>query len=112
MAKNSSQNSVYNKVGVITVNIAYNGDVCVAQQIVRNTWWCILLDAAQISVQPGDILGLELPHNDHEIYFTKEGPENCVFQYQLDSTIRFSSDNSCMYDHQLPQISFKFTSGT
>ena len=110
--KNSLQNFVYNKVGGISVNMAGYGGVHAAQRTFSNARWCILLDAAQVSVESGDILGLELPDNNCGVYFTKGGPENCVFQNQLGSTVNFSNDSSCMHSqHQLPQISFNFTSG-
>ena len=83
--KNSSLDSVYHKVESISVNTNGNGDVCISGQTVgtSNTYWYILFDAAQILVQPGDILGLELQdhsNGNNEIFFTKGGPENYVFQ--------------------------------
>ena len=114
--KNSLQTSVYYKVGGVSVNTANSNNqgerVCVAMQIIGTTyWWCILYD--QLSIQSGDILGLELPDNNDEIFFTKGGPENYVFQRRLDSNVTLSNDNdnSYTYVRQLPQISLNFTSG-
>ena len=110
--KNNSQNSVYYKVGSVYVNTVNSNDgVCVAKRIVGPTYWCILND--QLLVQPGDILGLELPDNNNEIFFTKGGPENYVFQGQLEFDVTLSNDNDSSYTYvrQLPQISLNFTSG-
>ena len=115
--KNSPQDSVHHKVESISVNTAGNGGVCVSGRIVGNTYWCILFDTAQTVVQPGDILGLELQghsNTKNEIFFTKGGPENYVFQ-QLGTSINISNndDNSTSYTHtqQIPQIILNFTSG-
>ena len=49
----------------LSVNIADRG-VCVTMgKIAGDTSWCILRDHLQISVQPGDILGLKLPSLEH-----------------------------------------------
>ena len=67
---------------------------------------CTLTEAAQVSVQPGDILGLELPptsSHSFEIYFTSGGPMNYVFQRQLFSTVDLSERVFVTKD--LPQIS-------
>ena len=115
--KTNPLDSVYYKVGSISMNTASNGGVCVGGQnlIVGNTYWCILFDAAQISVQPGDILGLELQgrnNNNNEIFFIKGGPKNYVFQRRLDTNINISNnDNSYTLTQQLPQITLNFTLG-
>ena len=67
----------------------------------------------QVSVQPGDILGLEIPStndDDFDIWFTKGGPTNYVFDSQLNSTVD-RSENNTIAVQQLPQIYFGFTSG-
>ena len=73
---------------------------------------CILSQSARISVQPGDILGLELPHTDNtfDIYFlTSGGPANHVFQRQLSSTVNLSEADYVTYEK--PQISFLVSLG-
>ena len=115
--RNSSQNSdMYYQAGSsISVHVPYSavsGVVCMAaQRMVGNTFWCILHDNLKVSVQQGDILGLELPRtNNDEIFFTSGGPVNHVFEHQLNSNINYFLNGS--YSRaQLPQILFNFTSG-
>ena len=106
--KNSS---MYYKVEDFSVH----GDVCVAMQTrVGNTFLCILQDNFQVSVQPGDILGLELPATDSdEILFTNGGPTNYIFNHwsQMDYNINLSLSNGSSTAQQLPQIIFNLTSG-
>ena len=122
--KNSFHNStVYYQVGHSVSVIVLSEDVCLAvQNIVGNTFWCILRDHYQVSVQPGDILGLELPRTDDDgIWFTNGGPVNYEFDNQLDPdpnrsiTVNLSSDGTPSYSlnitQQLPQIIFNLTSG-
>ena len=118
--KNISQNSVYYKTGHISVNLA-GASVCAtaAWRIVNITYQCILLEVSRLSVQPGDILGLQLPNNKFEILFTNGKPVNFTheYAYQLNSTITLSHDesvtesDSISQSQQLPQILFNFTSG-
>ena len=83
--ENTSQPLVFHKVGEdIAVNTKHNGEVCVCTRwIVGNAFWCILAKSLQTAVQPGDILGLELPNiSNSEILFTaNRGPVNYVFQH-------------------------------
>ena len=112
--KNSSQSSiVYYLVGSFSVDTLSGSTVCVAEgAIISNTRWCILRDNFQISVQPGDIFGLELPRtNNDEIFFTSGGPVNYVFGRQLDSNVNLSNNGSYSNAQQLPQIVFNLTSG-
>ena len=108
--KDSSQNSVYYKTGSISVNTA--GSVCAAWKIVNITYWCTLFEVSRLSVQPGDILGLQLPRN-FEILFTNGGPINFIHErvYQLNSTVTLSHNESDSITQQLPQIILNFTSG-
>jgi hypothetical protein len=79
----------------------------------RRSFLCILNKEYQISVEPGDILGLEIPpteDDDFDIWFTRGGPINYIFNARLNSTIDLSE--STANETQLPQISFGFTSGT
>ena len=111
--RNDSQHFLYHKMETdIAVNVN-NREVCVyTRQIVSNTFWCILAKGLQVRVQPGDILGLELPNiTNSEIFFTANGgPVNYVFQHKLGSTIDMSSGNYTEVT-QLPQIAFNLTSG-
>ena len=98
--KNSSQNSTtYYQTGhSVTVHVPLNqhsGGACAAvRRIVGDTFWCVLQDNLQITVQAGDILGLVLPStNDNGIFFTNGGPINYVLEHhgqQLGSNINFS----------------------
>ena len=109
--KNAS--GMYYQVG----NFSAHDGVCVAvQATVGHTYknLCILQDNFRVSVQPGDILGLELPAIDsNEILFTNEGPTNYIFKHpnQLDSNINPSLNGSSTAQ-QLPQIIFNLSSGS
>ena len=74
----------------------------------RIIFQCSLTQSARISVQPGDILGLELPHTNNVfdiIHFLTSGvPGNYVFQHQLSSTVNLSEADYVTYEQ--PQISF------
>ena len=83
-----------------------------ARAIVGDTLWCILYNTYRISVQPGDILGIELPSTRNtEILFTNGGPVNYVFDGQPGSTVNLSNNESFSKAQQLPQIVFSLTSG-
>ena len=107
--RNSSQNSsVYYQV---RFGFFVTFGVCVAARaIVNDTFWCILRDRLQVSVRPGDILGLELPNND-EIFFTSGGPVNYIFGHRPNSNVNLSNNGTYSNAQQLPQIVFNLTSG-
>ena len=108
--KNNSH--VYYLAGNFSMDTAGKGStVCVAERIiVGNTRWCILHNNLQVSVQPGDIFGLELPStNGDEIFFTSGGPVNYIFEHQLDSNVNLSHNETNV--EQLPQIVFNLTAG-
>ena len=104
----------YYQVGL---SISIHEGACVAmQRIVGDTHWCLLHENLQVSnsVQPGDILGLELPAtNSDEVLFINGGPTNYIFRHpnQLDSNTNLSL-NGRATAQQLPQIIFNLTSGT
>jgi hypothetical protein len=78
----------------------------------RRSFLCILNKEYQILVEPGDILGLEIPpinDDDFDIWFTRGGPTNYIFNTQLNSTIDLLKNNGKVA--QLPQVFFGFTSG-
>ena len=57
----------------------YYGSCVAMQEIVGDTYLCILHDDFRVSVQPGDILGLELPAtSSDEILFTNRGPTKLI----------------------------------
>lgn len=67
---------------------------------------CHLLEAFRIQVQPGDILGLELPPTDKEsfeIHFKNGGPTNYVFPYQIPFSVNLPSVEASEVQEQ-PQI--------
>ena len=98
-----------------SVPIHVHDGACVAmQRIVGDTYLCILHENMQVSVQPGDILGLELPAIDSdELLFTNRGPTNYIFRHanQLDFNTNLSLNQSSATAQQLPQIIFNLTSG-
>ena len=109
--KNNS--AVYYQVGNFSVDTAGGNTVCMAERaIVGNTRWCTLRNNLLVSVQPGDIFGLELPStNDDEIFFTSGGPVNYVFGCRLNSNANLSNNGSYTIAQQLPQIVLNLTSG-
>ena len=115
--QNYSQPGVYYRTGP-SIPVLRPGDaskdLCEdgATQIARGTYLCILNTSFRATVQPGDILGLELPPTnevDFEIDFIIGEPMNYVFHRQLNSTIDLSTNDS--EARALPQLSFSFTSG-
>ena len=81
--------------------------------VADRTYFCILSREYQISVQPGDILGLEIPSTinaDTDLLFTRGGPINYVFDSRLNSTVDLSESNTTV--QRLPQIFWGFTSGS
>ena len=108
--KNSSQPCVYYQV---ESDIVLNRDmVCMSStRVIRNVLSCILNDQYQVSVEPGDFLGLELPQtsDDSGVLFTSGGPTNYIFEHELTSPIELR-DSDSMTD-QRPQIAFNLTSG-
>ncbi len=113
--KSISQSSrSYYKVGTFTIHMHDGSCVAPMQEIVGDTYLCILQANFRVSVQPGDILGLELPATDSdEILFTNGGPTNYIFKHsnRLDSSININSLKGSSTAQQLPQIIFNLTSG-
>ena len=115
--ENICEPGVYHRIGVvIAVNNSENGACADGLPFVASqTYFCVLIERFQVSVEPGDFLGLELPpasDDDFDILFTRgEGaPTNFIFHRSLDSTVRLSERD--LEDQRLPQISFSFTSGS
>ena len=108
------QIGVYHKVGSgIPINESFT---CIAgpTEIVDDVFDCDLLEGSGISVQPGDIFGLELPPaNDDSgvILFASvtNGPTNydiVLFEQQLDSTTAMLSNSTSMSE-ELPLITLR-----
>ena len=108
--ENSSEPGFYYRTGAeITVNSSDNG-ACDdgLPTIVSRTYFCVLAKRFQVILQPGDILGLELPPA-HDVFTRGGGPMNYIFYQKLNSTVQLSENNSMV--QQLPQITFSLTSG-
>ena len=114
--ENSSEPGFYHRIGTeIAVNSSSDSGACEdgLPKIASQTYFCILTKQFQMPIQPGDILGLELPpahDNDFDILFTRGGgPMNFIFYQKLNTTVQLSENHSAI--QQLPQISFSLTSG-
>ena len=108
---------IVSEINVYTNASAQNEDrVCVhSRPAICAVVWCVLTDDSHVTVQPGDILGLELPAvRNSEVYFADRGPTNYVFSGRVNSTISLLNDNDPEMSkvQQLPQITFNLTSGT
>ncbi len=108
--QNSSQPGIYYQVKPDIILNRYM--ICVSStRVVNNVLSCILNDKYQVSVKPGDFLGLQLPQTnaDSGVYFTSGGPTNYIFVGELTSPIELNNSDSTMA--QWPQIAFNLTSG-
>ena len=103
------QIALYDRVADIMVNPSN----CVSwSQVVDDVVSCILYDRFQVSVQPGDFIGLKLPKtaDDNGIHFTESrGPTNYVFHDELTSPIELNDSDDIKA--QQPQIAFSLTLG-
>ena len=110
-------NYEYETASEIHINLNMSEEVedrvCVhTRGAISGAVWCVLDDAHRVRVQPGDILGLELPVNaTSEILFLDTGPENYVYSSQLGSSVNLLDNTMISKVEQLPQIVFNFTSG-
>ena len=104
---------VYHKGGVA---IAIGESVCVDGLVEdanrTNVFNCQLNESVQVKVQPGDIVGLELPKGGVKLLFAKvvKGPTNYVFAPTHTSAIVNISD-SISVNQDLPQITIEVHSG-
>ena len=101
----SSERGTYNRVGEVELGTCGNQ---VPAPSVTNVYECTLPQSERVSVQPGDIVGIELPpENDanFQLYFdsTNSGPANSVFDSH-DSTFSLSQASSNITQDQ-PQVS-------
>ena len=98
--------NIYYKTGQ-DIPILDSIDVCLRDRIGGQVFRCTLNEAYRVSVQPGDILGLELPpesDDDLDIFFTEYGPENYVFEGSLASPANLSEADTVT--NHMPQINF------
>ena len=104
--ENDTHPDIYYKSGH---DVMFANSVCLRNlnrtQKPQGVFHCILSEVARVSVQPGDILGLELHPTDDadfETYFTNGSQMSYVFQQQLNSIVNLSEAHSVTND--LPQI--------
>ena len=104
--KNETHSGVYYKPGR---DIPISNSSCETDNysLKGNNFQCTLHEKARVSVQPGDILGLEIPptgnQNDYEILFDEsQASVNYIFQSPLSSIVNISEANSTV--NRLPQI--------
>ena len=112
--ENKAQCGYYRKlVSEIVVNATACSNLTqLESEMPAQIFHCALKQATQVSVQFGDILGLELPpttDDDFELYFTDGGPVNYVFQQLLSSTVDVTTKSSKVEEQ--PQITLDVISG-
>ena len=102
--ENKIQTGMYYKPGP-DIPVVKNSSICDDTGHGGGIFRCTLNEAYQVSVQPGDILGLELPpenDDDFDIYFSDGGPLNYIFDEELSSTANISE--AARQSNDLPQI--------
>ena len=114
--KNKTGSDLYFKPGpdILITDPSCNEDFMNVLQ--EGIFQCMLLETAKVSVQPGDILGLEVPPTDDDNYqvLFKENDEiqsgmMYTFERKLHSSVNLSEADMIM-NHQ-PQISILVTFG-
>lgn len=117
------QCSVYYKTGdAIATNSTYcearaTAGVSSTRSTTMDIFTCQLTEIFHIAVQPGDILGLELPPRNADasillFAMVLNGPTNYVFDHVLSFSTVVLSNESIATNQELPQIAFEFESGT
>lgn len=104
--ESENQPGIYYKLDP-DVPVVSDRSVCVSKALSGGIFRCTLNETFQVFVQPGDILGLELPpqnDDDFDIYFVSGGPLNYIFEGHLNSTVNISE--AAYLSNNLPQISF------
>ena len=102
--ENKTQTGIYYRQGA-DIQVIDDNPMCIHDSRRGEVFRCTLNENFQVSVQPGDILGLELPpENDVEfdIYFKSGGPRNYIFEGKLNSTVNITE--AAGYSNDLPQI--------
>lgn len=104
--KSETESGIYYRHGP-DIPVVDDSSVCIRHRLSGGLFRCIVNETFRISVQSGDILGLELPpenDDDFDIYFKTGGPLNYVFEEQLDCSVNvFEADGQ---SNDLPQINF------
>ena len=109
--EDKAQTGIYYRQGA-EIQIIDDNPACIRDRRSRDVFRCTLNEMFHISVQPGDILGLELPPRndvDFDIYFIPGGPTSYIFEGKPNCTINIleAADES----NYLPQISLVVTLG-
>ena len=110
--ENNSQPSEYYRTGA---NITIEEASCMGgfTEVLDRVFRCDLNEIVQVSVQPGDILGLELPSANNDaiaLSFANvtKGPINYVFSVEkLPSSLTAALSESDSVNRHLPQITIK-----
>ena len=107
----SSEHGTYNSVDTIELAI------CAGQRVetgMNNVYECTLNQGGRVSVQPGDIIGIDTPGLNNakfRLYFdSSSGPTNYIFNSQAPQTINLDDSNEL--DQLVPQISLTVTTST
>ena len=101
--KNKTLPGVYYRPGP-DIPIVKNKSICARSDYSGGIFQCVLNETFQVSIQPGDILGLELPPSS-DIYFTPaedQAPVSYTFERQLNSTVNISQ--AARQSNHLPLI--------
>ena len=100
-----------------TVDTIELGD-CAGQSVetgMNNVYECTLNRRRRVSVQPGDIIGIETPgqaNGKFRLYFDSSGgPTNYILDSRAPQTINLS-DSNLLIDQLVPQISLTVTAST
>ena len=104
--KSKTESGIYYRHGP-DIPVVRDSSVCIRHRLGGGLFRCTLNETLQVSVQPGDILGLELPpenDDDFDIYFKSGGPWNYVFEEQLDCSVDISE--ALNQSNDVPQINF------
>ena len=102
----------------IATDITINGTVCengLSEESGTSVFHCNLSESFHVSVEQGDILGLEIPplnNDDFLVYFahTTKGPLNYVFDSQLLAS-PISLSNASSVNQLLPQLTLQIEPG-
>ena len=113
--ENGTQSGLYHKITRTSdIEIRNSNPPCYQRNLNNGILQCTLREDLRISVQPEDLLGLEIPSvddDDLEIYFKAGGPTNLVFQGRLGSTVDLSTEPHATTNDE-PQITFLVILGT
>ena len=108
--KTGSESETYDNVDRIELG------ACAGQRVetgMNNVYECILDQGDRVSVQPGDIIGIETPrpvNGNFRLYFvdSSDGPTNYIFNSGAPQTINLD-DSNLLIDQLVPQISLTVT---